>query len=323
MYSRSKKSANALIPNGSVDIYSDDSGSGKGLDDLLARKDIQAVDVVLPITHQPVVIKKALKAGKHVVRQCPCYTSLLQISEKPVAPTITEAKELISFYKSLSSPPVWSVAEQFRYNPVYDYIVSILPQIGKFTYFVQQVSHNVNPGDKYFETSWRKTPDYQGGFLLDGGVHFVAGLRKILPSKISQISAFTRLNREYLTPVDTVHATLQLEDGSTGLFGVTFAASKGKYEIELMGQDGSITGKLGYGPESTVILTKDGKEEKKTLKDDNKIAIFNEFVAFGKAVLEGKVDKSGDPEEALADLAVLEFMFKSGEKGAQTIAFNY
>jgi len=56
----------------------------------------------------------------------------------------------------------------------------------------------VNPGDKYFETSWRKTPDYQGGLLLDGGVHFVAGLRKIPPSKISQISAFTRLNREYL-----------------------------------------------------------------------------------------------------------------------------
>jgi len=71
VYSRSKKSANALIPNGSVDIYSDDSGSGKGLDDLLARKDIQAVDVVLPITHQPVVIKKALKAGKHVVRHVP------------------------------------------------------------------------------------------------------------------------------------------------------------------------------------------------------------------------------------------------------------
>lgn len=240
-----------------------------------------------------------------------------------MGPTIAEAKKLISFYKSLSYPPVWSVAEQFRYNPVYDYILSILPQIGKFTYFVQQVSHNVNPGNKYFETSWRKTPDHQGGFLLDGGVHFVAGLRKILPSKISQISAFTRLNREYLPPLDTIHAILQLEDGSTGLFGVTFAASMGKYEIELMGQEGCITANLGSGPESTVILTKDGKEERKTFKDANRNAIFSEFMAFGKAVLEGKEDKNGDPEDALVDLAVLEFMLKSGEKKGQSLAFKY
>jgi glucose-fructose oxidoreductase len=80
VYSRSKKSAAALLPNALVDIYSDDSGPGKGLDDLLARKDIQAVDVVLPITHQPTVIKQALKAGKHVVR--PLLTIPLTRSRK-------------------------------------------------------------------------------------------------------------------------------------------------------------------------------------------------------------------------------------------------
>ena len=55
------------MPNGFVDIYSDDSGPGSILDDLLSREDIRAVDVVLPINNQPDVIKKALKAGKHVV----------------------------------------------------------------------------------------------------------------------------------------------------------------------------------------------------------------------------------------------------------------
>jgi hypothetical protein len=63
-----------------------------------------------------------------------------------VGPTIAEAKELISFYKSLSSRPIWSVAEQFRYNPVYDYIAYIVPQIGKSNYFVQQVNGDVNFG---------------------------------------------------------------------------------------------------------------------------------------------------------------------------------
>ena len=77
MYSRSRKSAEALMPSGSVDVYSDDSGPGNGLDDLLARSDIQAVDVVLPINTQPAVIKKALKAGKHVV--CPCRLYKLRL----------------------------------------------------------------------------------------------------------------------------------------------------------------------------------------------------------------------------------------------------
>jgi len=182
---------------------------------------------------------------------------------------------------------------------------------------------DVNPGDKYFETSWRKKPTHQGGFLLDAGVHFIAGLRKILPSKIAQISAFTRLNREYLPPVDTIHATLQLEDGATGLFGVTFASKEKKFEIELVGEEGSITGELGFGSESVVVLKKGGKEDKKSFKDANRNAIAGEFMAFGKAVLEGKEDKNGDPDEALADLAVLEFMLKSGEKGGQPIAFKY
>lgn len=206
---------------------------------------------------------------------------------------------------------------------MYDYIRSIVPQIGKFNYFVQQVNGDVNPGDKYFETSWRKKPNHQGGFLLDGGVHFVAGLRKILPSKIAQISAFTRLNRDYLPPVDTIHAILQLEDGATGLFGITFASKERKFEIELIGEAGSIIGQLGYGPESIVILMKGGKEEKKSFKDANRNAIAGEFEAFGRAVLEGKADKSGDPEEALADLAALEYMLKSGEEGGQPIAFKY
>jgi predicted dehydrogenase len=159
--------------------------------------------------------------------------------------------------------------------------------------------------------------------LLDAGVHMVAGLRKVLPSKIARVSAFTRLNREFLPPADTVHATMQLEDGSTGLFGITFSAIKGTFEIELTGQEGCITGILGYGQESTVILTKGGMETKKTFQDANKTAILSEFVAFGKAVLEGKENPSGDPEEALADLAVLESMLKSAEKNGQTITLMY
>lgn len=47
-------------------LYSDDSGTGKSYADLLARNDIHAVIVALPILVQPELIKQALLAGKHV-----------------------------------------------------------------------------------------------------------------------------------------------------------------------------------------------------------------------------------------------------------------
>jgi len=67
VYSRSQKSAKAFLPNRSIDIYADDSGPERGLGDLLARKDIQAVDIVLPITQLTRVVRQALQAGKHIV----------------------------------------------------------------------------------------------------------------------------------------------------------------------------------------------------------------------------------------------------------------
>ena len=74
VYSRTADSAdklNALLPE-PADVYTD-------LDALLARDDIDAVDVLLPITLQPAIIQKALAAGKHV------------LSEKPVAPDVATA----------------------------------------------------------------------------------------------------------------------------------------------------------------------------------------------------------------------------------------
>jgi predicted dehydrogenase len=49
---------------------------------------------------------------------------------------------------------------------------------------------SMNAANKYFHTTWRQTPAYQGGFVLDGGVHDVALLRMIL-GEVAQVSAHT------------------------------------------------------------------------------------------------------------------------------------
>ena len=77
IYSRSLASAKSAAESHAVDLYSDDS---QPLDALLARDDISAVIIALPITAQPAVITKALAAGKHV------------LAEKPIAKDVASAK---------------------------------------------------------------------------------------------------------------------------------------------------------------------------------------------------------------------------------------
>jgi len=82
------------------------------------------------------------------------------------------------------------------------------------------------------EIDRRKKTTHQGGFLLDGGMHIIAGIRLLLGPKntIDRISAFTAQLQKHLSPVDTVDATLKTKHGATGIFslsfGTTFTGSK-------------------------------------------------------------------------------------------------
>jgi len=60
---------------------------GAGLDELLARQDISAVVIALPIASQLDVVVKSLKAGKHV------------LSEKPVGPDRAHSLAVVEQYE--------------------------------------------------------------------------------------------------------------------------------------------------------------------------------------------------------------------------------
>lgn len=96
---------------------------------------------MLPINNQPEVVKKAISAGKHV------------LSEKPVARDVATAKELIAWYRSLSNPPIWAVAENFRYTPSLEYAAKTIKEIsGKVVTFRLERYGFVKEDDKYFNT---------------------------------------------------------------------------------------------------------------------------------------------------------------------------
>ncbi|KAI9870575.1 MAG: hypothetical protein M1830_004087 [Pleopsidium flavum] len=304
IYSRSFNSAKTLVAvTSEVAIYSEDSASGNHYQDLLKRSDIDAVIIALPIKRQPEYIRSALSAGKHV------------LSEKPITENVSDAVDLIQWYHSNvdSYKITWSVAENFRYLNSFDHARGRIQELGRVLGFRVRMYANVQQGSKYYETQWRKTPTHQGGFLLDGGVHFTAGLRLLLGSEnaVTRLSAFTAQLQKHLPPVNTVDATLKTKTGITGTFSVSFGTSLTGSEWTVGCEGGSVS-----ISRSTVTTNINGDKERKDINDE-RTGVPPEVRHWGEAIVSGKQNERQKSEEALADLELLESMLRSGNSDGE------
>lgn len=162
---------------------------------------------------------------------------------------------------------------------------------------------------RVLETEWRKTPTYQGGFLLDGGVHFTAGLRLLLgpENPIVRLSAFSAQLQKHLPPVDTVDATMKSKTGAIGTFSVSFGTSLTGSEWTVGCEGGSVS-----VSRSTVTTVIDGKEEKKEIQDE-KSGVPPEVRKWGEALVAGTQNERQRPEEALADLELVRVLARTSQ----------
>ncbi|OAX32162.1 NAD(P)-binding protein [Rhizopogon vinicolor AM-OR11-026] len=333
IYSRSEKSAREFaaeattLLNTTPDVYFDGNPSSN-LDALLARSDISSVIIILPITQQPSIILKALAAGKHV------------LSEKPVSADVASGAALIAQYEAQFKPKglVWRVAENHEAEPGHIAAGRAIAagKIGKVIFFSSRAVNFMDQDSKWYKTPWRTVPDYQGGFLLDGGVHFVAALRVILPSSMTHLSGFASLNKNWLAPHDTINATIKAADGSHGTFELSFAAPSpsrsgagGGGGIIITGTDGWLQVQqmqardFVHNTEKRIFritvksATRDANgvlgPEKEEVIDEPIRGVEMEQASFF-AALEGKDDGLGSPFGALKDVAVIEAALTSDGK---------
>lgn len=324
IYSRSEKSAaglaadaqSALKLDSKPDVYYD-AAPNANLDALLARPDIVAVIVVLPITTQPDIIRKALAAGKHI------------LSEKPVAKDVASGLKLIEEYEKQYKAKglIWRVAENFEAESGYQAAARVIKEgkIGKVIFYNARVVNYIDQSSKWYNTPWRTIPDYQGGFLLDGGVHTIAALRTMLPSSFKTLSGFASLNKDWLAPHDTINAVVQSADGSHGIVELTFAApttsrsERAFNGITITGTDGwlsvnqvkVIDGSRPVGGLRVTVVTakrdKDGKDigETEEIIDKETDGVPNELRYFIDAI-GGSDNGLGTARGALQDVAFIQ-----------------
>lgn len=171
------------------------------------------------------------------------------------------------------------------------------------------------------ETPWRTKPEHQGGFLLDGGIHSVAGLRLLLGqnAKPKALSAYTTLLQAHLPPADTITSIWQTETGVPGTFSISFGTSLNGSEFVIACEKGSVkhtTKKV----EVTLGQQSDGKISVRDFEDDS---VKSEVKAWAESIVSGKPNAFQSAEEALADLEILEKMLRSGEGNGKTEALQF
>ena len=185
VYSRTEANALSLATQfGGADVYTD---YGR----LLARPDIEAVDIAIPIDMNYTVCLAAAQAGKQI------------ICEKPIAGNLADARAVLGL--PAEHGVVCMTAENFHYAPdlvqVRDWVRA--GRIGKPIVAHWRLMTPFDPaGNKYVRTTWRQTPGHVGGFISDAGVHYVDVLRAAL-GEVEQVQAFMTRNQPILGSYDT------------------------------------------------------------------------------------------------------------------------
>lgn len=165
----------------------------------------------------------------------------------------------------------------------------------------------------------RKVPEYQGGFLLDGGVHFIAGLRLLLQAaghEVKQLACFSTLLQERLPPIDSVHSIASTRGGVNGTICLSFGTEfKSTLEIEVVTTEGSV----GWDTKDVIVARRGAGDEKvesrKAFGFDSGVKL--EVVSFAKSIeASGVPDPLQTPEQALKDLQILQALLESGEANA-------
>ena len=195
--------------------------------DLLARDDVEAVDIIMPIELNYQVTKESLEAGKHV------------IVEKPLAVNLVQAKKMLDFPDKYDLTMM--VAENYRYRPIYQRLKTLLESgiIGSPYSVFWNIYRFIDTSSKFAQTKWRINHQYKGGFITDGGVHQIAALRDLFGDFVSGFY-FSKSINPGIGELDT----FCLQFNTNTIHGVLniFCSSVGYSEDKLiiLGDNGSI-----------------------------------------------------------------------------------
>ncbi len=213
--------AEKLAAKYGVPAYSD-------LDALLAREDVQVVDVCVPSGLHAEVGIRAAQAGKHV------------ICEKPIEITLAAADRLIAACDAAGVR--LQVISQHRFGAGMQKVKQAI-EAGLFGTLVMGNAEIVwYRSQAYYDSGgWRGTWALDGGgALMNQGVHYVDLLRWAMGPVVSVTAKAGRLAHERIEVEDAAVAVIQFANGAIGtLMGTTNAYPGYAARLWIVGTEGS------------------------------------------------------------------------------------
>lgn len=178
---------------------------------LLARDDVDAVLISVPIPHLYEVARDALAAGKDV------------FCEKPAG---ADAEQAAAFLALAAGYPdrTFVVGENYFYRDDLRYARALLdsgvigrPHLMAWRYAGQSVPR---PGG-FTSTPWRHRPQYRGGVHLDFGVHHIAQIR-LLCGDIARVHGAVQAANSTIDAPSDLALTLVFTGGAIGSYTASF-----------------------------------------------------------------------------------------------------
>ncbi|MFW6264984.1 MAG: Gfo/Idh/MocA family protein [Bacillota bacterium] len=269
---------------------------------MLERDDLDAVDVLVPISENYEAAAAVVKANINL------------IAEKPLAASMEGAKKLLDLHKK--HPVNIMVAENYRYNEEINKIKDIINQgkIGDIAYFIFNKFVNFEEEmkkDTFAATEWRQHPDFKGGAFLDAALHDIAGLRHIFGA-VDQVYAMGRPQIEEFCPYRVINSQIKFQNGIIGHYSYYTDGKETQSPLiglRILGNKGEIYLEEKRAGVINVSYYNNSSEQ---ISYQPKRGYYNEFLNFYNAMI-GKETITVTPEVEYGDVKMIFDILKSIE----------
>jgi myo-inositol 2-dehydrogenase/D-chiro-inositol 1-dehydrogenase len=211
--------AREAYPNAAV--YSD-------YQELLAREDIEAVDIVVPTYLHFEIASAALRVGKHL------------LLEKPMAPSVDECDELIRLARE--NERLFAVGHEFRLSSLWGRMKHLIDDgfIGQPQYALIELSRRPY---RQGSNNWRYDISRVGNWILEEPIHFFDLARWYLSSWGDPVSVYASANsRQPNHPElqDNFSAILHFPGTAYAVISQTLSAFEHHQTVKITGERGAL-----------------------------------------------------------------------------------
>lgn len=261
------------------------------------NREIDAVLIALPITMNYQVSKACCEAG------------LAVLCEKPAAMTVEEAAETAVFPEKYSV--TYMTGENFHFEPKFRKAAELANsgKIGKVHSTTWNVLSWMDENNKYNRTDWRAHNEYPGGYVLDGGVHFVHALQMIA-GPVESVFAHTASVDGRLGTMDTALSLIRHKSGAVSSLNMGWRSASDDGSLRIFGDRGSLIVENDrireISPDGTEIIHNYEKEHSFYIQ-------WSEFLD----KLEGKRENPIPPQMPVDDVMTILAMIESGRTGKE------